>query len=68
MNIKKLREAAGLTQIQLAEKMGVMQTSVSNWESEVSLPRARQLPDLADALSCSIDDLYGRESPERTSA
>ena len=58
MNIKKLREAAGLTQNQLAERMGVMQTAVSNWENEVALPKARQLPLLAHVLDCSISDLF----------
>ena len=58
MRIKKLREKAGLQQKQLAERMGVLTTAVSNWESEVALPRARQLPLLAQVLGCSIDELY----------
>lgn len=58
MRIKKLREKAGLQQKQLAESMGVLTSAVSNWESEVALPRARQLPLLAQVLDCSIDDLF----------
>ena len=58
MNIKKLREIAGMTQNQLAEQMGVMQTAVSNWENEVALPKARQLPLLAKVLGCTISDLF----------
>ena len=38
--------------------MGVLQTAVSNWETEVALPRARQLPRLARVLGCSIGDLF----------
>ncbi len=58
MRIKELREAAELQQRQIAESMGVLQTAVSNWETEVALPRARQLPRLARVLGCSIGDLF----------
>ena len=58
MRIRELREAVEMTQQQLADSMGVMQNAVSNWEHEVSLPRARQLPLLAQLLRCQIDDLF----------
>ena len=58
MRIKDLREAAGMTQKQVADTMGVLTSAVSNWESEVALPRARQLPLLAQVLGCSIDALF----------
>ncbi len=58
MRVKELREAAGLQQVQVAGRMGVLPTAVSNWETEVALPRARQLPLLAQVLGCSIDDLF----------
>lgn len=58
MKIKELREAANLQQKQVAEFMGVLQSAVSNWETEVALPKARQLPRLAQVLGCSIDDLF----------
>ena len=58
MRIKELREAANLQQKQVAEYMGVLQSAVSNWETEVALPKARQLPRLAQVLGCSIDDLF----------
>ena len=64
MNIKKLREDAQLTQSQLAERMDTLQSTVSNWESELALPRTRQLPLLANILECSIDDLFIRNSLE----
>ena len=55
-----------LTQQQVADSMGVLQSAVSNWESEVALPRARQLPLLARVLGCSIDELFAQE-PEAAS-
>ena len=58
MRIKELRRSATLTQTQLADEMGVAQNCVSGWETEVALPRTRQLPDLARVLGCSIDDLF----------
>lgn len=61
MRIKELRNKAGLTQLQLAAEMGVGQNAVCAWESEVALPRARQLPELARALGCTIDELYAQE-------
>ena len=58
MRVKELREARGMNQTQLAERMGVLQSAVSNWETETALPRARQLPKLAEVLECTIDELY----------
>ena len=58
MRIKELREAANLQQQQVAAHMGVFQSAVSNWETEVALPKARDLPRLASVLGCSIDDLF----------
>ena len=58
MRIRELREAANLQQKQVAAHMGVLQTAVSNWETEVALPKARELPRLAKVLGCSINDLF----------
>ena len=64
MRIRELRKAAGLTQTELGDNMGVSQTIVSDWENEVYLPKARQLPDLARVLNCEINDLYVTEQEE----
>ena len=58
MRIKEHRERAGMTQRQLGVEMGVDCSSVTKWETEVALPKARQLPRLAQVLGCSIDDLF----------
>lgn len=58
MRIKELREAANMTQAQLAACMGTKQNAVSQWESEVALPRVRQLPQLAQIFNCKIDELF----------
>ena len=49
MRIKERREAAGLSQQQLADSMGVAQSNVVGWEKEIYLPRSYQLPLLRDA-------------------
>lgn len=64
MQIQRQREAANLTQTQLAIRVGVSQGTVSQWESEVSLPKSRDLPLLARVLGCRIDDLYTHDDEE----
>ena len=56
LHIREIRTGCGMTQQQLAEKLG----AIANWEVERSLPNADKLPYLADALGCTIDELYGR--------
>ena len=61
MKIKEMRNAAGLRQVDLAEKLGVTQSTVCSWETGAAMPQASLLPKLADALGCTIDALFGRE-------
>ena len=61
LRIKELRKAAGLNQVSLAASMGVTQGIISSWESELILPRTRDLPRLAQTLGCSISDLFVEE-------
>lgn len=68
MKIRELREAAGLSQADVVRAMKVDQAAVFRWENGQAMPRAAKLPALADLLGCSIDALFGREPPERTSA
>ena len=61
-NIKKWRTLRGLTQEELAAKIGVSGQAVSKWETNDTLPDTAILPDLADALDVSIDLLFGHQS------
>lgn len=56
--LKQRRTKLGLSQVALAAMVGVSQQSIAKWESGEAYPRASQLPALAKALSCSIDELY----------
>lgn len=48
--------------LDLAKKLCVSVPTVSRWESGEDFPAAARLPALADALGCTIDELYGRGS------
>lgn len=54
--LKAARKAAGLTQAQLAEKVGCYQKDIARWEAGLE-PKALTLKKLAQALGCSMDDL-----------
>lgn len=56
----KARELAGLTQAQVAARMGVTQPVIAYWEREPVALRIEQLAALADALGISADYLLGR--------
>lgn len=54
--LKAAREAAGLTQAQLAEKIGVLQHHISRYEAGRE-PKALVLKKMAEALNCRMEDL-----------
>lgn len=56
--IKQLRFKAGLTQEQLAAKLGISAQSVSKWETAVTMPDITLLPLLAEELGVTIDELF----------
>ncbi len=55
--IRELREAAGLTQLELAVRVGVTPSAVYNWERGKSEPKATQLRALARAFGVPMDDI-----------
>ena len=61
VNIKEAREKAGLTQQDLANELGVGQSTVAMWETQKTLPRTDKLPALAKILGCTIDELLKKE-------
>ncbi len=66
--LHELREAAGLSQQQLADKLGVSQRAYSHWERRPVALRPDQLQSLASALSLPIEALLANgESKKRGS-
>lgn len=57
--IRELRQAANMTQKELAEQMGYKVDSiVSMWESGERKPPSNLLPQLANVLGCTVDELF----------
>ncbi len=56
-NIRNARKSIGLTQEQLAEKLGITLGTISKWEREASEPEISYLMELADILRTSMDAL-----------
>lgn len=67
--IATMRKEKGMTQLDLAQKLGVTDKAVSKWERDLSFPDISSLPKLAEELGVSVDELLeakkgdaGRES------
>lgn len=59
--LKEIRENRGLTQKELADKIGVKSYIISNWEQKRTEPDIKALEDLSNVLNVSIDFLLGIE-------
>ena len=55
--IAELRKQHGMTQLDLAEKMGVTDKAVSKWERDLSCPDINSIPNLAEILGVSVEEL-----------
>lgn len=59
--IRQYREKKELSQKQLAEKLGVNQNTVSQWETGRSSPPVDKLIIMSDLFGCTIDELVRGE-------
>lgn len=55
--VAALRKEKGMTQLELAEKMGVTDKAVSKWERDLSFPDVSSIPRLAELFDISVDQL-----------
>lgn len=62
--IRAHRDELGLTQAELADKLGLTYSSVSQWESGRATPRTPILRQLADLFNTTVADLMGEDSAE----
>ena len=60
---KAMRESAGFTQQEVADKLGIRKGRYGDWERETREINLRDACSLADLFGCSLDDLAGREWP-----
>ena len=57
--IREVRQARGMSQVELAGLLGVTKQSVSNWENDNIQPSIEMLVKLAQVLAVSTDYLLG---------
>lgn len=62
--LRQMREKAGLTQGDLADKLDVSRPAVSSWESGKIRPRLNKLQQLAELFDTSVADLMGEDAAE----
>lgn len=62
--LRKAREERGLTQLQVAERLGKTQPTVQAWESDKTLPRTEEVRDVAAVYGLKPEQLL----PPRRSA
>lgn len=55
--IRMRREAAGMSQSELARQLRLDSSTVNKWESGASVPRLGNLIAMASILRCSVNDL-----------
>ena len=63
--LKELRKQAHLTQVELASKLGIVQSSYADWDRGKKKPTQENLVKIAQILNVSVDYLVGN-SEERT--
>lgn len=63
-NIDKFLKKAGLTQRELAERVGTTEVSMSRYVRGDRVPKAPICIKIANVLNCNVEDLYSMEKQE----
>lgn len=63
--IYTLRRKMGLSQEQLAEKIGVSRQAISKWEVGQSVPELEKMKALCECFGISMDELVGKSPPKK---
>ena len=58
-NFKNIRKQCGLSQLEVADKLQIKQSSVSDWENDVSRPDYEKLIALAELYDVTLYELLG---------
>lgn len=64
--ISQLRKEKGITQEEIADKLGVTPQAVSKWENDISYPDILLLPKIAKMFDVTVDELLSGESRKDT--
>lgn len=57
ITLKAARVNAGLTQIQLANRVGTTKNTISNYERYITIPDMEMGKKIAEACGCTVNDL-----------
>ncbi len=57
MQIKEVRKQSGVSQIQMAKKLGISQGAVAMWETGKRIPKTTDLPKIAEALNVPVETI-----------
>lgn len=63
--LKKLRKQAHLTQVDVAEKLGISQPAYASWERGTKKPTQDNLVKIAQILNTSVDYLVGNSDGKK---
>ena len=64
MGFKKARQTAGLSVAQVMEALKVSDAAVYQWETGVTFPSSKRLPEIAKLYGCTVDELLSDNSTE----
>lgn len=59
--LRRKREEKGLTQAEVAERIGTTQQNIASFESGYKVPSLKIVVAAADLFRCSTDEMIGRE-------
>ncbi|MBD5103912.1 MAG: helix-turn-helix transcriptional regulator [Ruminococcaceae bacterium] len=59
--LKGIRKQSGMSQEQLAEKIGVSRQAVTKWETSTGIPDIENIMSISDVFGISIDELLSNE-------
>lgn len=62
--LKYYMDIKGLSQKELAQRIGVSEASVSNWQKGIKIPRADKVDKLCEILGCNRSDLVEESTIE----
>ena len=63
--LKSIRKQAGMSQEQLAEKLGVSRQAVTKWETDAGIPDIENIMAISVLFDISIDELFSNERREK---
>lgn len=64
MSLLTARRNAGLSQVEVAKKLGITDAAVSMWENGKTYPRTAFLSKLAQIYGCTVDEMLADQSTQ----